>query len=106
MSQIPEIFRDERGRPCAADGWPISGLATVQEVASVSGLAPSTIYQMIASGELESRRFGRSLRVPWSLVRSMFLDEPQQLDEPQLIGDVTAEILKRLGIVRRDSSNE
>ncbi len=92
MSQTPEIFRDEKGRPCAADGWPISGLATVQEVATVSRLSLSKIYLMIASGEMESRRVGRSLRVPWSVVRSMFLDEPVQ------IGVITTEYLRTRGI--------
>jgi excisionase family DNA binding protein len=92
MSQTPEIFRDERGRPCAADGWPISGLATVQEVVSVSGLAASTVYQMLSSGELESRQFGRSRRIPWAAVRTMFLDEPAQ------IGVITTEYLRLRGI--------
>ena len=70
------ICKDEKGRPIAEDGYPISGLATAAEVAAVSSLARSTVYLMMSTGELESRPFGRSRRVPWSAVRRMFLETP------------------------------
>lgn len=68
-----EFLRDEKGRPIAADGYPTGGLARAREVAAFAGLAMSTIYAMIASGELPSKPFGRSRRVPWSVVRANFL---------------------------------
>ena len=68
------IRRDEKGRPIAADGYPISGLAHAKTIAAIPDLSVSTIYAMIASGELESRPFGRSRRVPWAAVRKMFLE--------------------------------
>ena len=68
-SQAEHIRRDERGRPIGEDNYPISGLASVSEVALVSGLSVGLIYKMIHAGELEVRRFGRSVRVPWASLR-------------------------------------
>lgn len=68
-----EIRHDRKGRPLAEDGYPKSGLAHVKEVAAASSLSTSTIYQMVASGELPSRPFGRARRVEWAVVRRMFL---------------------------------
>ncbi|APZ96934.1 hypothetical protein [Fuerstiella marisgermanici] len=68
-----EFKRDDKGRPIAEDGYPLAGNATAREVSTVASLAISTIYAMIASGELESRAFGRSRRVPWTEVRRKFL---------------------------------
>ena len=69
------IRRDEKGRPIAADGYPTSGSAPAKTIAPIADLSVSTIYAMIASGELPSKPFGRSRRVPWSAVRKMFLEE-------------------------------
>ena len=63
------INRDELGRPIADAGYPISGMASVSEVATVSGLCIGQIYKMIHAGELDSQRFGRAVRVPWASVR-------------------------------------
>lgn len=68
------IRRDEKGRVIASDGWPLSGLATVDEAVAVSGLSHSTIYNMLTRGDLESQRFGRSRRIPWRVIRENFLD--------------------------------
>lgn len=68
-NQEEQIRRDERGRPIGEDNYPISGLASVAEVALVSGLSVGLVYKMIHAGELESRRFGRSVRVPWAALR-------------------------------------
>lgn len=69
------LTRDESGRLLAEDGYPAGGLATVQEVVTVSGLSKSKIYQMLTSGELRSKRYGRSVRIPWSEVRQAFLSD-------------------------------
>jgi excisionase family DNA binding protein len=65
------IQTDDRGRPIAADGYPISGLATVDEAAAAMALSRSQIYAMIQRGELQAKRFGRACRVPWSAVREL-----------------------------------
>ncbi len=67
-----EFRRDDKGRPIAEDGWPKAGLAHAKEAAAYSSHAISTIYAMIASGELPSQSFGRSRRVPWVEVRRKF----------------------------------
>lgn len=72
--QTAELKRDESGRLLADDGYPVGGMATVNEVVAVSSLARSTIYKMIDEGELPVARFGRAVRIKWSDVRQMFLD--------------------------------
>lgn len=79
MNKVCEpVRKDERGRPIADDGYPLAGLASVREVANASALSVGAIYLMINSGELESRRFGRSVRVPWQAVRETFFGGPMQ----------------------------
>lgn len=63
--------RDNMGRPVAADGYPISGLARPEEVAIAWGVSRSLVYQMITSGKIQSKRFGRARRIPWSAVREL-----------------------------------
>lgn len=65
--------RDERGRLIAEDGLPAGGLATVADCVAVSKLCRSKIYDMIQSGELPAKRFGRCVRVSWEDVRRVFL---------------------------------
>lgn len=72
---VPQETRDEHGRLLAADGYPEGGLGTANDAVAVSKLCPSKIYQMVESGELDSRRFGRAVRIPWSAIREMFLDD-------------------------------
>ncbi len=72
--KMPPI--DHRGRPLAADGLPLGGLATVAEVATVTGLSNSTIRNHIQDGVVPHRRFGRSIRVAWADVRKTY-GEPQ-----------------------------
>ncbi|MCR9200207.1 MAG: helix-turn-helix domain-containing protein [Planctomycetaceae bacterium] len=67
------INKDEKGRPLAEDGYPMSGLATIAEVVSASSLSRSKVYQYLDSGLIPSVRFGRSRRVQWSTVREMFI---------------------------------
>jgi len=62
-------------RPVAADGWPLSGLASIHELIAVSGLSRSKIYDLIRAGELRTKVFGRARRVPWSEVRRVFLSD-------------------------------
>jgi excisionase family DNA binding protein len=71
MIQVDEtnLRRDEKGRPIAADGYPLTGLASVAEVVAATGLSRSQIYAMIQRGDLATKRFGRSVRVPWHLLR-------------------------------------
>ena len=68
-----EIQRDEKGRVVAADGWPTTGLATISEAIAISGLSRSKVYDMIAREQLESRRFGKSRRITWASLRSVFM---------------------------------
>ena len=65
----PSLRRDEKGRPIAADGYPLSGLASVAEVVTATGLSRSQIYNMINRGEILTKRFGRSVRIPWQVLR-------------------------------------
>ncbi|HIE99924.1 MAG TPA: AlpA family phage regulatory protein [Planctomycetes bacterium] len=74
----PQFVRDDKGRPIAEDGWPISGLACIDEVIAVSGLSRSKVYQQMAKGDIPSRRFGRSRRVEWAVVRRLFLTSEMQ----------------------------
>lgn len=69
------IQTDDRGRPIAADGYPISGLATVEEAAAAMALSRSQIYAMIQRGELQAKRFGRACRIPWSAIRELISAE-------------------------------
>lgn len=76
------IRRDEKGRPLADDGYPLSGLATVPEVLAIAHLSRSKLYEMLAGGELEAKRFGRACRIPWPEVRRVFLSR-QRCDTAQ-----------------------
>lgn len=71
-----EFRRDDKGRAILGDGYPAGGLATIDEVASFSGLSRSKVYSML-DREIPTRRFGRSRRVEWSVVRRLFVT-PQQ----------------------------
>lgn len=74
-TSAPGVTRDEKGRPLADDGWPVSGLATVAEVCAASSISRSQVYAMLQAGKLPSRQFGRSRRIPWSIVREVFLQD-------------------------------
>lgn len=65
--------KDEKGRPIADDGYPVSGLATINELAAIVSLSRSKIYQKINDGSIPSVTFGRSRRVQWPVVRKLFL---------------------------------
>lgn len=67
-----EFLRDDKGRAILSDGYPAAGLATIDEVVSISGLSRSKVYSML-DREIPTRRFGRSRRVEWAAVRRMFL---------------------------------
>ncbi len=64
-----KLKKDEKGRLLGDDGLPSGGLATIPEVVTTTGLSRSKVYSMIAEDELEVKRFGRSVRVPWHVVR-------------------------------------
>jgi len=68
-----EIRRDEHGRVVAADGYPTAGCAKMAESQAVSGLSKSKLYNMIGSGELETKTFGKSRRITWASLRKAFL---------------------------------
>ena len=67
-----EFRRDDKGRPIAEDGWPISGLASIPEAIAVSGLSRSKVYGML-DREIPTRRYGRSRRIEWTVLRRLFL---------------------------------
>ena len=68
-----DLRRDDRGRMVASDGYPLAGLAKIEEATVVSGLSRSHIYTLIRRGDLEAKRFGRSCRITWASLRSQFL---------------------------------
>ena len=74
MDDTYDLRRDEHGRVIAADGYPVAGLATIAEAVTISQLSRSHIYSLIARGELEVRRFGRSRRITWASLRTAFLE--------------------------------
>lgn len=42
------------------------GMATVEEAAEFLSMSKSTIQRMLDRGEIEVRRYGRTVRIPWS----------------------------------------
>ncbi len=46
------------------DGRP-SGLASITAAAEFLSLSRNKLYQLVNSGEVPSRKFGRSVRIPW-----------------------------------------
>jgi len=47
-----------------------AAFATVEESAKYLNLGRSTVYGMINRGEIQVRRFGRCVRIPWSWLRA------------------------------------
>lgn len=74
-----EFRRDDQGRAVLADGYPAAGLAVIDEVVAVSGLSRSKVYSML-DREIPTRRFGRSRRVEWAVVRKLFLTPADQTE--------------------------
>ena len=64
--------RDDSERLLASDGYPIGGLAKIHEICVATGISKSNIFDLIDTGELPSRRFGRTVRVLWTEVRAVF----------------------------------
>jgi len=60
---------DNAGRPVAADGWPVAGLAKVAEARLFLGLSRSKLYGMMQQGVLPSQTFGKSRRIRWAELR-------------------------------------
>ena len=56
-------------------------LYTVPEVAEMVGLGRSKLYELIASGQIQTVRIGRSVRVPVDALRTF-------MDGLRLMGDV------------------
>ena len=57
------MWHDDRG---SADEAPetIPLLVTAREAGQILGVSRTTVYELIAAGELESVHIGRSMRVP------------------------------------------
>jgi len=49
-----------------ADDSRRDGFASGDEAARFLGLSPAMITKLVAAGEIPHRRYGRSLRIPWS----------------------------------------
>ena len=49
----------------AANGGQPVGLASIAEAAEYLSLSRNKLYQLINSGDVPSKRFGRSVRIPW-----------------------------------------
>ncbi|GAB5444941.1 MAG: hypothetical protein Fues2KO_52900 [Fuerstiella sp.] len=65
------VGRDDLGRPIAADGWPVGGLATVKELVAFTGMSRGKLYVML-DGPIPSIRIGGNRRVDWRIVRKLF----------------------------------
>lgn len=74
MVDMTPTATDDKGRPIADDGYPVSGLATVEEASAVLALSKSQIYAMIATKQLASKSFGRAKRVLWSSIRDLLAE--------------------------------
>jgi len=61
--------KDNAGRPVAADGWPVAGLAKVDEARLFLALSRSKLYELLRSGALASQTFGKSRRIRWAELR-------------------------------------
>lgn len=72
-AEVGTVSHDEQGRPIAADGYPVSGLAKISDLVAVTGVSRSKIYQYMTDGTIPSVSFGRSRRVQWPVIRRMFL---------------------------------
>ena len=70
-SDLKIVGYDDRGRPVAADGYPIAGPAKISEAVAVSTLSRSAVYGMLDSA-LPTKKFGRSRRVDWADIRRVF----------------------------------
>ncbi len=62
---------DAQGRTLGANGLPIGGLASVHDVMLATQWSKSEVYKKISNGSLEVKRFGRSVRVPWTVVHKI-----------------------------------
>lgn len=60
---------DATGRPVAADGWPVAGLARIDEARLYLGLSRSKLYSMLQQGLLSSQTFGKARRIRWAELR-------------------------------------
>jgi excisionase family DNA binding protein len=69
---------DNAGRPVAADGWPVAGLAKVDEARLFLGLSRSKVYGLLQSGALQSQTFGKSRRIRWTELRRVAGEVVQQ----------------------------
>jgi excisionase family DNA binding protein len=58
-------------------------MATVSETAAVSGNSQSQVYLMIQRGDLPAHREGRSVRVPWSVLRLRYLQPVDAMQASQ-----------------------
>ena len=74
VDDAQDLRRDDRGRVVARDGYPLAGLATIDEATAISRMSRSYIYGMIGRGDLDAKRFGRSCRITWASIRAAFLE--------------------------------
>jgi len=74
---------ETEGRPAAAaaervlgaDGYPLGGFATADEVAAFLSMSRRGVYKMLWAGRLPSVKLARRVvRVPWAAVRSFVAD--------------------------------
>ena len=61
-------LKNSQSAPTAFDSLPL--FLTVTDICSVLGLSKNTVYAMLRSGQLQSVRCGRQIRVPKESLRS------------------------------------
>lgn len=73
------------------------GLAAIPAAAKFLAVSKGKLYMMIQAGECPSRRFGRSVRVPWAWLYAQAEDDKQSRTIPHETNSVDA-----LALVQRN----
>lgn len=59
------------------------GICSIPEAAKFLSISRGKIYLMINSGECPSKRFGKSVRIPWAwLLKQAEVEEQKQAETP------------------------
>ena len=59
-------------RPVGADGYPLGGYATAEEVAAFLSMSASGVYKLMRAGRLPTVKLARRVvRVPWAAIREL-----------------------------------
>ena len=96
IEMSPDLRRDDLGRMVASDGYPLAGLATMEQTMAFSCLKRARVISLVEQGELEVRRFGRTLRITWASIRRVTGNEPQGIAQPTRFDELRRDDLGRM----------